>query len=501
MSDKRIDQLQEKPSLSDSDLIVVSEGSGTTWKATVQKFRDYLFGLVDSITGPPDRKDFVFFRRFDDGGVRRVPIEKLLPDGVVTNDMIADGDDESGTGITASKLAPSSVTHPKLAVDAVHTHNIANAEIANIDNYPPKLFGTGVTTEKICDGAVTGIKGGVPPGAVFHFAARTAPEGYLLCNGDTISDDLNGATQGVPNWRLQDLRSVLGNTFGAQGKLPDLRGVFVRSYGGGQGSGTSAHSNLDNIAGAIGRSSGSDNKHLISTGIGTTPPKSGSVVATEAINANSGNDSITEYFVCEYTDDAATINNPGDGRFAPRSNSPVGAVAFSKDATTIGIDFGGNVQYKIYAMRRLSSGPFGQHQEQRYMRHTHAVSESGHSHANEVGFNRSLIDHDHRISINVSGYADGGKDALRPHDTKSNGTFGQRTSDALWNNGWQNPVSITNKVATSNLTCENSVSYGYSASQPSVAPVFSRPTNVSDLSDPVDETRPANVALLPCIKY
>jgi len=90
------------------------------------------------------------------------------------------------TGITESKLAPASVTHPKLAIDSVHTHNIADAEIVTQATYGTSNFGTGITTSKIVDGAVTGVKGGVPTGAVFHFAGSTAPDGYLYCNGNII---------------------------------------------------------------------------------------------------------------------------------------------------------------------------------------------------------------------------------------------------------------------------------------------------------------------------
>lgn len=64
----------------------------------------------------------------------------------------------------------------------------------------------------------------VPSGAVFYFAATTAPAGYLVCNGSTISRTTYAA-----------LFAVIGTTFGAGDgattfRLPDLRGEFIRGW-------------------------------------------------------------------------------------------------------------------------------------------------------------------------------------------------------------------------------------------------------------------------------
>ncbi len=67
----------------------------------------------------------------------------------------------------------------------------------------------------------------VPVGAVFHFAASTAPVGFLECNGDnTLSRILYPA-----------LYAVVGTTYGAgvdgnSFKLPDLRDDFIRGANG-----------------------------------------------------------------------------------------------------------------------------------------------------------------------------------------------------------------------------------------------------------------------------
>ena len=71
--------------------------------------------------------------------------------------------------------------------------------------------------------------GGVPTGAVFYFAANTAPTGFLKCDGTAVSRNnyaalfaVTGTTYGVGN----------GNT---TFNLPDLRGEFIRGWDDGRG--------------------------------------------------------------------------------------------------------------------------------------------------------------------------------------------------------------------------------------------------------------------------
>jgi microcystin-dependent protein len=79
----------------------------------------------------------------------------------------------------------------------------------------------------IADGAA------VPTGAVFYFAANTAPTGYLKCNGDAVPNG-SGTVQGVTT-NFAALYAVLGSTYGAAGTLPDLRGEFARGWDDGRG--------------------------------------------------------------------------------------------------------------------------------------------------------------------------------------------------------------------------------------------------------------------------
>lgn len=69
----------------------------------------------------------------------------------------------------------------------------------------------------------------VPVGSVITFAGKTAPAGYLICDGSSV-----GKTA------YPDLFSAIGTTYGFgefayEFKLPDLRGEFIRGFDGGRG--------------------------------------------------------------------------------------------------------------------------------------------------------------------------------------------------------------------------------------------------------------------------
>jgi len=74
---------------------------------------------------------------------------------------------------------------------------------------------------------------GVPVGAVFHLATSTVPVGYLKCNGDVVPNGI-GTVQGITT-DFSALYAVLGSTYGSAGKMPDLRGQFVRGFDDGRG--------------------------------------------------------------------------------------------------------------------------------------------------------------------------------------------------------------------------------------------------------------------------
>lgn len=86
----------------------------------------------------------------------------------------------------------------------------------------------GAATKQYVDAAVGTGAFAVPTGAVFWFAGQTAPTGYLICNGDEVPNGA-GTVQGVAT-NFSALYTILGNTYGNAGALPDLRGEFIRGW-------------------------------------------------------------------------------------------------------------------------------------------------------------------------------------------------------------------------------------------------------------------------------
>lgn len=79
------------------------------------------------------------------------------------------------------------------------------------------------------DRGIQGPPGLAPPGTLVAFGGTTAPEGWLLCNGQAVSRTQYAA-----------LFSVIGNAFGGGDStttfnVPDLRGRFLRGVSGGTG--------------------------------------------------------------------------------------------------------------------------------------------------------------------------------------------------------------------------------------------------------------------------
>ena len=167
--------------------------------------------------------------------------------------------DQAGT-VDATNLASDAVTTVKIADDNVTTAKIADAN---------------VTTAKLADGSVTASKiaggAGVPSGAVFYFAASSAPTGYLTCDGSSIS-----------RTTYADLFAVVGTTFGSVDgntfNLPDLRGEFIRGFDDGKGT----------DSGRTFGSSQTDSTALPNTPFGTSNPGNHNHSYSDEKNGNGG---------------------------------------------------------------------------------------------------------------------------------------------------------------------------------------------------------------------
>jgi len=77
------------------------------------------------------------------------------------------------------------------------------------------------------------IASSIPVGAVFYMATSTRPSDFLICDGTTIPNG-SGTIQGVTA-NFAPLFAVIGSTYGASGRLPDLRGQFIRGFDSGRG--------------------------------------------------------------------------------------------------------------------------------------------------------------------------------------------------------------------------------------------------------------------------
>ena len=186
-------------------------------------------------------------------------------------------DDTTFTGDAIQGGTLQVVSPGKLAVNA---GGITSNELA---------FGA-VTTNALADGAVNQAKASnmlLPSGAIMAFAMNSAPSGWLAANGDTIPNG-SGTVQGkTENFAV--LYSLIGATYGSAGKLPDLRGYFVRGAGtnaDGSVSGTFGVTQADELkshthtmyihpATANGSSTNAARFDSIGTGSGTTQPTGG----------------------------------------------------------------------------------------------------------------------------------------------------------------------------------------------------------------------------------
>ena len=116
--------------------------------------------------------------------------------------------------------------------------------------------------------------GVVPTGAVFHFASQFAPSGYLVCNGDTVPFGV-GTVQGITA-DFSALYLIVGSSYGPAGKLPDLRGEFIRGW------------SNDRVGVDSGRSFGSSQNFATSANDLSVSPSSHSHSYTDESNSNTG---------------------------------------------------------------------------------------------------------------------------------------------------------------------------------------------------------------------
>jgi microcystin-dependent protein len=159
-------------------------------------------------------------------------------------------DETAFTGDAIQGTTLQVVSPGKLAVNAL---GITSNELATDSVVTSKILNGAVTSDKLNAAVIF-----VPSGAVMAFAMATAPAGWLAANGDTIPNG-SGTVQGRTA-NFSELYGLLGTTYGSAGKLPDLRGYFVR------GSGTNSDGAASGTFGGKQADSFANHNHTINSG-------------------------------------------------------------------------------------------------------------------------------------------------------------------------------------------------------------------------------------------
>lgn len=143
----------------------------------------------------------------------------------VTNSMLA------SDSVATLQLQNNAVVSGKIAAGAVTTDQIAAGAVTT-----DQIAAGAVTTDQIAAGAVTlddivaSVKQALcPVGTILTYSGDNAPDGWLMCRGETVSRETYSA-----------LYAVVGNRFGYGNNsttfhLPDFRGVFLRGRDAGRG--------------------------------------------------------------------------------------------------------------------------------------------------------------------------------------------------------------------------------------------------------------------------
>lgn len=166
------------------------------------------------------------------GGV--LPTDITVSTANITGNTIVNADISNSAAIAGTKVSPDfgsqdvTTTGDVSATDATisGTATISGLTYPTSDGSADEVIKTN-GSGTLSFGTIT-IPDAVPTGAVFHFAASSAPSGYLKANGDTIPNG-TGTVQGVTA-NFSALYAVIGSTYGSAGQLPDLRGEFMRGW-------------------------------------------------------------------------------------------------------------------------------------------------------------------------------------------------------------------------------------------------------------------------------
>lgn len=307
----RISELNSITPLRD-DQIPIARGSGPsgrTYKITVRDLIGNIWTAGDSTTVnlTYDSVSLGLSAEVIDNSINNFKISDMPANTVKVNNTATAGNPSDLLLPQNTTLArsDSNITALSAGLNSVFLRDSGNLRfVGGVPNQVLRFDENGVLgfgqVNLSSSGATTGvlpISGGgsgfstqrnlVPIGAVMPIALTTAPIGWLICNGGVIPT--SGTLQGIAAADLQDLRNALGTLYGSFGQLPDLRGYFVRGYGGTQ-FGIGANSDTT-TSGTFGQKQDDtfeqhDHSYTITSGSGDT--SLGLVESPTTANAESG---------------------------------------------------------------------------------------------------------------------------------------------------------------------------------------------------------------------
>jgi hypothetical protein len=215
-----------------TDQVPIARGSGTSGRTYRVYIRDLIGGVFNAVDTPTINLTF---------DSSTVTLSAEVIDNSINNLKLRDGASLSVIGRSANSFGNPADIAATTNGQVLRVNNAGTVlgfgpvDLANPNSVtnvlPISAGGTGASDRKNL----------VPIGAIMPMATPTAPIGWLYCDGSTIPGGSGGLFQGnKPVADLQELRNLLAYTYDPTGttsfgKLPDLRGMFVRGWDDGRG--------------------------------------------------------------------------------------------------------------------------------------------------------------------------------------------------------------------------------------------------------------------------
>jgi len=197
-------------------------------------------------------KDFVKDKDFGslltDTSIPGSKIGTDLNGSKITNETVTGDAENTGTSPVKGKIALSTITGANIAGNSISLNKLSTFTGPSVIGRSANSAGDLAAISASADGQVLIRENNaltfkafstVPTGAVMSFGLKTAPSGWLACNGDPLPSS---------NTDYAALRALLiadNYPFGCEGqspclpgsnpKVPDLRGYFVRGWDNGRG--------------------------------------------------------------------------------------------------------------------------------------------------------------------------------------------------------------------------------------------------------------------------